>query len=512
MHLIGLDVGTTGCKVVVFDQNGGELARAYREYGIDTDERGKAEQDAEEVWRLACQVVSEAVDFAVEGSGALQSAALSVSVQGDAIIAVDSSGQALCPAQLGMDYRPASYARHAAEKFGEFELFERTGMRPHALNSFVKLLWLRDNYPDAFRQADKIVTYADYVTRKLGGDFAIDLTMASRTMAFNLKSRRWDEEILRAFNVPISLLSQPVESGTPLGRIDGSVARVLGLPAETVFVAGAHDQPAGGVGSGVVGDGTALDSTGTAEVLSVAFPKPALSRDMFDGYYPCYLHAVPGQYFTFALNHVGGMLLRWYRDNFSGQELEEARRTGKDAYEVMLSKMPAGPSRLMVLPHFNGSGTPWCDMDSLGAIVGLTLATTRHDVVRAIVESQTYELKINLERLGSSGVEISRLVAAGGGARSTEWLRAKANILDRPVSTLKVKEAACMGAAIMAGSGAGLFPSIKEGAAQIVRTETTYMPDPELAGRYREYYERYKQIYPALKPVSEGLRRAGREE
>ncbi|WP_455381141.1 FGGY-family carbohydrate kinase, partial [Salinispira pacifica] len=300
MHLIGLDVGTTGCKAVVFDESGGELSRAYREYGIDTDDRGKAEQDAEEVWRLACEVLSEAAEWAATASGPLRSAALSVSVQGDAIIAVDAAGKALCPAQLGMDYRPASYARRTAEVFGEFELFERTGMRPHALNSFVKLLWLRDNYGDAYTRADRIVTYADFVNRKLGAGFSIDLTMASRTMAFNLMDRRWDREILDAFDISPALFSDPVESGTSLGRIDRSLAHQLGLPEETILVSGAHDQPAGGVGAGVVGDGTALDSTGTAEVLSVAFPAPALSREMFDGYYPCYLHAVPGQYFTFA--------------------------------------------------------------------------------------------------------------------------------------------------------------------------------------------------------------------
>ncbi len=501
MHLIGLDIGTTGCKAVVFDANGNEKTRAYREYGIDTGDQGKAEQDAEQVWRLACEVIAEAVKGL---GGGLEAAALSVSVQGDAIIAVDSDGEALCPAQLGMDYRPAGYARHCAEKFGEFELFTRTGMRPHALNSFVKLLWLRDHYPDAFKKAAKIVTYADFVANKLVGEFAIDLTMASRTMAFNLEKSDWDEEILAAFDVPRRLLSQPVASGTPLGRIAPALARRLGIAAEVLLVAGAHDQPAGGVGAGVIGDGTALDSTGTAEVLSVAFGAPALSREMYDGYYPCYLHAMPGLYFTFALNHVGGILLRWYRDNFGLPEVEEARRSSKDPYDVMISKMPPGPSRLMVLPHFNGSGTPWCDMDSRGAIVGLTLASTRHDLVRAIIESQTYELKINLQRLSACGVEVTRLVAGGGGARSIEWLQAKADILNMPVSTLKVKEAACMGAAIIAGFGAGIFPSIKEGVAQTVRYEKVHEPNPEMVGQYDRYFRQYEEIYPALRPMNAG--------
>jgi len=223
---------------------------------------------------------------------------------------------------------------------------------------------------------------------------------------------------------------------------------------------------------------------------------------MFESYYPCYRHALSDKYFTFALNHVGEMLLQWYRDNFCLPGVGEAGQTGQDPYDVMLSKMPSGPSRLMVLPHFNGSATPWCDMDSRGAIVGLDLATTRHDIVRAIIESQTYELPINLERLVSCGIDITRLVAAGGGSRSLEWLQAKANILNRRVGTLRCKEAACLGAAILAGSGVTLFSSAKEGVERLVKLEWTFESEPDRDSQHDELYRRYQKLYPALRSMN----------
>ncbi len=504
MKLIGLDVGTTGCKAVVFDEDGTELSRGFREYGIDTDQNGKAEQDPEQVWRL-CR---EALTVAVEAIGRRpEIGAISISTQGDAIIAVGAEGRALCPAQLGMDYRPVDYAKLCAERLGDYELFCRTGMRPHALNSFVKLLWLRDHYPDAYRRAAKIVTYADFILAKLGARFFIDQTMASRTMAFNLEKREWDTEILSEFNVPATLFSEVVPSGTAVGTIDPHLAREIGLPEGIVIVAGAHDQPAGGIGAGVVGDGTALVSTGTAEVLSAAFPEPALGRKMYSCYYPCYLHAIPGQYFTFTLNHVGGLLLRWYRDNFGGAEIAEAQRLGLDPYDVILSKLPPRPSRIMVLPHFNGSGTPWCDMDSLGAIVGLSLSSTRHDIVRAILESQTYELKINLRELSASGIPIESLVASGGGSRSAEWLGIKSSILNMPVRTLRTREAASLGAAILAGFGIGLFPSVVDGINRLVHVDRVYEPDAEFVETYAARFRSYEHIYPTLKPLNTRLRK-----
>src|SRR5581483_1667320 len=393
MQLIGLDVGTTRCKAIVFDEAGQILGEGSREYGINCEAPAKAEQDAEQVWSLTKQALSEVI----ARSGAKDIAALSLSVQGDAIIPVDSDFRPLHPAILGMDYRSKPQSNRCEDLFGGLALFQRTGMRPHPMNSLTKVLWLRELAPKVFEKAARIVTYGDFILGKLGGEAVIDHTMASRTMAFNLQSRQWDTGILQKLGVSESLLSRPVPSGTVAGTVRRATADELGLTSEVQLVAGGHDQTCAAIGAGAIREGIGVVSTGTAEVLSAALGHPVVSRLMFKSFYPCYLHAKGGMYFTFSLNHVGGILLKWWRDNFAHDEVLDATGPGVSTYALMDERMPEGPSPVMVLPHLNGSGTPACDLKSKGAIVGLTLATTRHEIAKAILEGLTFELRTNVQ-------------------------------------------------------------------------------------------------------------------
>ncbi|MFW6180897.1 MAG: FGGY-family carbohydrate kinase, partial [Spirochaetota bacterium] len=255
------------------------------------------------------------------------------------------------------------------------------------------------------------------------------------------------------------------------------------------------------LGSGVVREGQGVISTGTAEVLSTVFPSPVLHEDMFEGGYPCYLFARADSYFTFSLNHVGGLLLRWYRDNFCEADTRRAEERGEDAYDYLIGRMPEGPSPVFFLPHLNGSGNPTCDNRSRGAVVGLTMSTGRYDLVRAILESQTYELRTNFETFRRIGIDVRRLFAVGGGSRSPAWLQIKADVLNQPVTTVNVREAAaCLGAALLAGTAAGVYGSVEEGVGRTVRTERTYEPAADRAARYEERYQLYRGLYPALAP------------
>jgi xylulokinase len=501
MYLLGLDVGSTGCKAIVFDAAGNIKGSGFQEYDIETDETGKAEQDADAIWRITEDVLTQAVSSA----GTNDIKALSVSVQGDSAIPVDKDFNALSPAILGMDYRSAPQSRRLAEEIGDFNLFEKTGMRSHPINAAVKAVWLKDTSPSIYEKANKIVTYADFILGKLGAEPAIDFSMASRTGVFDLKKREWSGDIIAAFGLDADKYSPPCPSGKVVGKIAPGVAEKTGLSPDTFLVTGGHDQTCAGIGAGLVVEGPALLSTGTAEVLSTAFKSPKLTKAMYEAYYPCYIHAEPSLYFTFALNHVGGLLLKWYRDNLGQPEVAESIRQGDDAYSVIVGNVPEGPSRVMVLPHFNGSGTPTCDMDSKGAIVGLTMATTRHDIVRAVLESQTYELKINVECMQDAGIPISSLIAAGGGAKSSLWLQIRADVLDCPVRTLRIREAACLGAAILSGAATGVYSSIAEGVYNTVRYEKEYIPVPGMVQKYEEKYHTYKKLYPALRSFNKML-------
>lgn len=498
MRLIGLDVGTTGCKAIVFGPAGEALGHGFREYGVICDAPAKAEQDAEQVWALTKEALREAVAQA----GVKDIRALSVSAQGDAIVPVDREFRALHPAILGMDYRSRAQAERCAELCGALALFQSTGMRPHPMNSVTKVLLLRDIAPAVFERAAKIVTYADFILGKLGGEGVIDFTMASRTMAFDLHRKVWHEEIHRRLGLRPQMWSRPAPSGQPAGTVRDGLADELGLPRGLLLVTGGHDQTCAAIGSGAVRSGLGVVSTGTAEVMSMALDAPALSAAVFDNYYPCYLHAKDGMHFTFSLNHAGGILLKWWRDNFAGPETAEAGLTGADAYRLIDERMPSEPSPVLFLPHLTGSGTPTCDLGSKGAVVGLTLGTTRHDIARAMLEGLTFELRLNLHTMEQCGMPVTELVAAGGGAKSPRWLQLKADILNRPLRTLRCREAACLGAALLAGAGAGVYRNLDEGVAQAVSYDQQYVPIPNHVAVYAERYAVYRQLHPALRTVT----------
>lgn len=501
MYLLGLDVGTTGCKAIVFDLEGNIKGYGFQEYDMICPKPGWAEQIPERVWQLTKQVIGQAV----QQSGIQEIKALSLSVQGDAVIAVDNNILPLHNALLGMDYRSAKQGRDCARLMGERELFNLTGMRSHPMNSLTKVLWIKENAPQVYEKTFKFMTYADYILAKLGAEPVIDYTMASRTMAFDLAEKQWSQEILKKVDVDAELFSKAVPSGKIVGEINPALAEELGLRKGVLLVTGGHDQTCAALGAGVVKEHIAIDSHGTAEVVSTAFNRPRLNDLMYNSYYPCYCHVKEDMYFTFSLNHVGGLLFKWYRDQLGHAELREAAELGISAYELMIQKATIGPSPVMILPHFNGSGTPWCDLDSKGAILGLTMATTRHDIVKAILDCLAYELRINIETMEKAGIKIDELRAVGGAAKSPVWLQIKANVTGCRVATLKVREAACLGAALLAGTAAGGYTSLNEGVSHTVSLLDVYQPDKAWHKNFSEKFEIYKGIYQSIKNINQKL-------
>ncbi len=500
MHLLGLDVGTTGCKALLIDPDTGRSFRAFREYGMVTGPDGKAEQDATLVWRLCQTVMREAL----EQGGFPPVAAVSVSVQGDAVIPLDASGEPVFPTILGMDYRCKSQLAVCAERFSDFEFFQRTGIRPHPLNAFLTMLWLRQERPDVFAATRQLASYGDYLLGQLGCPGVIDMCNASRTMAFNIANGDWDDKILSAFSFPRSLLARIVPSGTPVGTMSPSLSAELGFPSPPVIVAGGHDQPMCAIGAGVITPDLAVVTTGTAEVISHYLPEPVLSQGMFDSFYPCYCSAMGRGYFTFSLNHVGGLSLRWLRDVWCGEEVKAARDSGRDPYDVIVGAMPAGPAKIFVLPHFSGSGTPFCDFETRAAFVGMTLDTDRPTVALALLEGLTFDLKINLDRLRELGMPTNRLRNVGGGSRSKRWLGLKADILGVPVEVMENPDAGCLGAAIVAGVGAGVFKDHRAGVERLVKPADCLYPDPKMTEAYAARYRDYRSLYAALLPWYRG--------
>jgi len=497
MLLLGIDVGTTGAKATVFDEDGNQCGYGFEEYGIDCPGQGRAEQDAELVWQITKRVIAQATH---ESGPSIR--ALSVSVQGDAVVPIDSGRRALAPVQLGMDYRGAQESIFCAAHFGARRLFDLTGMRPHPLNALIKILWIKEHDPELYDRTWKFVTYADFILAKLGSDeIVIDYSMASRTMAFDLHTQKWSGEVLSSLGISADKLGKPVPSSIIVGNIPADLAEELGLNPRTLIVTGGHDQACAALGAGIIKENMALDSHGTAEVVSTPFMRPHQNDVMFNSYYPCYSHVVPGMYFTFSLNHIGGILLKWFAEGFCYEDALAAQQTNIRFYELLLQKAPDGPAPVMVLPYFNGSGTPTCDLSAKGAILGLTLDTTRYDIAKAIVEALSFEMRVNIETLRSAGININQLRCVGGGARSPIGLQNKADITGLPISTLKIRESACLGAAMLAGMASGVYRNAEE-ASNIVVLADTYHPRSEISRLYDSGYSTYAALYDTLKLIS----------
>lgn len=496
MFTLGLDIGTTGAKAIVFDETGNQLGYGFQEYSITSFSDGRHEQNAEEIWEKAKKVIKKAT--AIHGR---EVGAISLSVQGDAVIPIDKNRHAIGPAQLGMDYRGKKEVEICCNRLGERNIFLTTGIRPHPLNSAIKIMWSSRNDREIFEKAFKYVTFSDFILGKLGSDeIVIDYTQASRTMAFDLKKRDWSEEIIHALDFSKDKLAVPVPSCTVVGTISTKIAEELNISPKAVLVTGGHDQTCAALGAGVVHEKIALDSHGTAEVVSTVFDSVRLNDKMFDSFYPCYCSLIKGLFFTFSLNHTGGVLLKWFAEEFCREDMAEAAKQNISIYEYIFRNLKKSPSPIMIMPYLNGSGTPTCDLKQKGAILGLTLHSDRYDVAKAVLEALSFEVRLNIETMRETEIEIKELRSVGGGARSPFGLQNKADILGIPVSSLKTREAACLGAAIAAGIAVGIYRGIED-IDTIVKKDITYYPNEKLCCKYSERYEIYKSMYVSMKEL-----------
>ena len=262
-----------------------------------------------------------------------------------------------------------------------------------------------------------------------------------------------------------------------------------------------HDQAAAAVGSGVFKADRAVDVTGTVECITPVFEGIPEDRRIYDGGYAIVPYVVPGSYVTYAFTFTGGALVAWFINNLAKEEKKRAREEGRSVYDLLEEEMKDEPTGILVLPHFAGSGTPYMDGGAKGAVVGLTLDHSASDLYRAMMEGVTYEMRLNLERLAESGIRPQKLRAAGGGAASAVWMQMKADILNLPVVSLGSAEAGATGCAMLAGVAAGVFRDLKEAASVMLKEKDTYLPRPEMHEAYETYYEKYRRLYEAVRPL-----------
>lgn len=495
MSLMGIDVGTTGCKVVAFDESGAVLAQAGREYPLLSPNPGWYELDPEQVWSYIRECL-RAVNAQV---GHDPVTALSLSSQGEAMVPVTADGTVLANSPVSSDRRNAKQTAEMEAALGRERIFELTGQPMSTIYTLPKLLWWRDNAPEIIEQTWKFLCYVDFVAYKLGVEPVIDYSMAARTLAFDYRTEDWSDELLAAGHVRRDQLSRPLPSGEIIGEIPRSLANELGFRASVKVVTGGHDQPAGALGAGVLQPGTAMLAIGTTEALVAVTEKPR--KPMLGYNVSCYHHAAPGRFIALSGNQTGGRLLRWYRDELGAAERAIAAETDRDVYDVIIEQIDDAPGDMILLPYFVGSGGLHDDPSATGAIIGLNFDSHRADIVRAILEGLTYEQALCIRLLNEAGVDVKRIRAIGGGSRSERWMQIKADITGLPVSVIHTSEAASLGVAMLAGCATGVYGGLEEAAAQLIKVRKTFYPRHERAAHYQRQLTLYDELYRALRPI-----------
>ncbi|MDD2534357.1 MAG: FGGY family carbohydrate kinase [Eubacteriales bacterium] len=497
MCLLGLDIGTSGCKATIIDENGRVLSEAYREYALISERPGWQVLDPEQIWNAVVQVMSEAI----QAKFCSRIRAIGVSSFGEATVAIDRNGRVLCNSMIYIDSRGALEAEALKERFGDQKILSITGTAIDPMYSLCKILWLKKNQPQIFADTWKFLLFADFILFKLGAEPATDYSLATRTMAFDITKKQWSVEILDAVGIAVDKFAQPVQSGTVIGKISLRYAHLFGLSQDVVLVAGGHDQACAALGAGVTQPGLAVDDLGTTECITPAFSKPILTKAMAANYYASVPHVIPDLFVTYAFSFTSGSVLKWYRDTFGDSFKAAALKQNRNAYELLIESASPTPASVLVVPHFAGAATPYMDHAAVGAIIGLTINTKPEDIMKGILEGITFEIMVNVERLAEAGIAINELRAVGGLAKSAAFLQLKATMMGIPVTTLAVPEAGTLGVAILAGTACGLYPSLAEAVKQLVHTEKTYYPDPILHQYYQKRFVQYKKLYPALRAL-----------
>ncbi len=479
--LLGLDLGTTGCKAAVYDDSGNVLGDSYLEYGLITLSSVMIEQDPQAWWDLTCQAVHQAL--AASDVDRSDVRAVAVSSQGISFVLLDADGHPIGNAINWLDSRALDESGEILQQRTEEGLFGVTGKRAAPFYVLPKLLWLRKNRPEQWRKARKLLMGHDYLVYRLCGAHVTDHSMAGGTLLYALHELDWDAGLLDEFAIPRTLLPDIRWSGTPAGNLLPEVARLLGLPQETMVVVGSQDQKCAALGAGIA-DGLATLSLGTASAICQVMDQPLTDPQMR---IPSFTFVQPGRWILEGVVGTGAGSLRWYRDTIAGG-------TAYDELDAEASQVPPGSDGVMFLPHLSGATSPHWKSTARGNFHGLSLATSRAHLTRALLEGVAYQLHENVSITQELAGPAQQAIVFGGGARSALWRQIIADVIDIPVVWTPTVETASLGAAMLAGLGCGLFPSLAEARADMVKTQAVQKPDPARVQIYAEAYERYRQV------------------
>ena len=496
--LVGLDIGSTNVKAVIYEPDGRAVAIANVPTVTHYPRPTWAHYDANELWMSAVTVLRAAA-AQLDDPGRI--AGVAVASMGEAGVPLDAAGVPTYDTIAWFDRRTIEQAERLREEIGEDALFAVTGVSLQAIFSLCKIMWIKQHQPDAFARTVRWLHVADYIAYRLCGVGATDWSLASRTLAFDIRKRGWDGGILRAAGVPAGLLAPAVASGTKIGEVTAAAAAETGLPAGASVAAGGHDHVCGALAAGVIQKGQLLDSMGTAEGLLVAFEEPLFDPELGRQGYAQGAHVVQGINYCFGGIYTSGASVDWARravgsDSDLSHLLDEAEAA------------PAGSLGVGFIPHLRLADPPYSDSRARAAFVGLTTDVERGTLFRAVLEGLAYEARLSVEPLiGFYGLDgMPEISVTGGGSKNDLFLRIKASVYNQPLRIVDLQEASALGAAMLAGIGAGVYRDAADALQHVQSRPSTVEPNAEDVSFYERYYSRvYKRMYEALRPLNHAI-------
>jgi xylulokinase len=490
-YLLGIDIGTTNVKSVLFDLKGKIIAQGSAEYSTIFPAAGWVEQDPEQWWQATVETIRQITAKSYVNKHEI--AAIGISSQAPTLLPVDIQGKPLRNALIWMDRRSEAQCDFLRQKIGEEKIRSITGNRIDPYFTLSKLLWFKQNEPHLLSKTYKILQVNGYINFKLTGCFSIDKVHASLSQIYDVNQLQWSQELCQQLEITLELLPDVYDCTSVIGTVGKEAAAMTGLPQDIPVIAGTVDGPAAAIEAGVIGSGEAVEMTGTSTVVLMGSDAWRDSGNLTAMY-----HGFGNHCLVFGAISSTGACLKWFRDQFGNIEKKMAQDLDLGVFELMdlqASKVEAGAENLLFLPYMAGERSPIWDTYARGMFVGLTLNTSRGQMIRAILEGTAFALYHNLKEAAALGLTINELKAVGGGSHSDLWLKIKASMLNIPVLVPETSTGAPFGDAILAGVGIGLYDDVGSIAKQSIKIKKVIEPDCMWHERYMELFEIYTDIY-----------------
>jgi len=499
--ILSVDLGTTSIKQAVINKNGQIIADSMREYLLETPQPSYTECNSVTYWNAFTSGLAELLGKIGDQSNCIQ--ALGISAQGETLFFLDQNGEPLRNAIVWMDNRANEEADTLRAKFTDEQCYKTTGQVgfdpcwPSA-----KILWVKKNEPEVFRSTATFALIEDWLIYRLTGRMVSEGSLLCSTTYWNILTKKWWTEMLDYLGISESQLPDILEPGQKVASIKPDIAKELGLPEAMMVCTGTLDQAAAAIGIGNIKPGRFSENIGAA--LAICAP---VARPLFDPnrQMPLHYFGIPDMYMLHTFT-TGGMAIKWFRDNFCETEQALAKETGKSAYAIMddtAAQVPPGCDGLIALPHLSGSMAPDVNAKAKGVFYGFTLKHTRAHFTRAIMESIGFIIRRNIEALENAGLTVSEMRSSGGGARSLLWSQIKSDIIKKQLVTTKCSEAACLGAAILAGTAIGIFDTVEAACESMAEEKSRFIPNPDNAEAYDTAFENYKLLFHDLNGLFE---------